>query len=110
MAATSVTGVGLGSAEGKDMGRKEHSIGVDRLIGPRVVAAGRVTLSTGSGTAVLPLLDGVVTDYIVIATDRTAAAAVKAVLAFNTNDSTITFTGTSSDVIQYAVIKVGIMP
>lgn len=108
MGATSVTGVGQGSVEGSNMGSKHWTVGVGRLLGPRVMVADEVTLSTGAATVKLPLLSGVVGDYVVVATDKTAAAAVKAVLTFNANDTTITFAGTSSDVIQYAIIKKGL--
>ena len=107
MAASSVTGTGYGSAEDYNRGRKENHIGVERLIGPRVVAAGSATLTTGAATVVLPLLPGAVTDYVVMVTDATAAAACKGVLTFNTNDTTITLAGTSSDVLQWAIISVG---
>jgi hypothetical protein len=108
MGATSVTGVGQGSVEGSNMGSKHWTVGVGRLLGPRVMVADEVTLSGGAATVKLPLLSGVVGDYIVVATDKTAAAAVKAVLTFNANDTTITFAGTSSDVIQYAIVKKGL--
>lgn len=108
MSASSVTGVGHGSAEGNDAGRKDYSLSVARLLGPRVIAADVVTLATGAATVILPLLSGAVTDYIVLATDKTADQSVKAVLSFNANDATITFAGTSSDVIQWAVIRVGL--
>lgn len=108
MGATSVTGVGQGSVEGSNMGSKHWTVGVGRLLGPKVMAADVVTLSGAAATVKLPLLPGVVGDYIVLATDKTAAAAVKAVLTFNANDTTITFAGTSTDVIQWAIIKVGL--
>lgn len=108
MSASSVTGVGHGSAEGNDAGRKDYSVSVARLLGPRVMAADVVTLSSGAATVILPLLSGVVADYIVLATDKTATNAVKAVLTFGANDATITFAGTTSDVIQWAVIRVGL--
>lgn len=107
MAATSVTGTGNGSAESNNRGRKENHIGVERLLGPRVVAAGSKALTTGAATVVLPLLPGVVGDYIVLVTDATAANACSGVLSFNTNDTTITLAGTSSDTIQWAIVKVG---
>ncbi len=109
MAASSVTGTGLGSVEGKNMGRKETTLAASRLIGPRVVAANEVTLSTGAATVLLPLLPGAVTDYIVTATDKTAAAAVRAYLTFEAEDTKITFAGTSSDVIQWQIVKKGLM-
>lgn len=108
MSASSVTGVGPGSVEGHNQGSKHYTVGVTALIGPRVMAADVVTLATGAATVVLPLLSGAVTDYIVLATDKTADQSVTAALSFNTNDTTITFAGTSSDVIQWAIIKIGL--
>ena len=42
MTASSVTGVGRGSAEGKSRGSSSQSLSVHKLVGPRVVAAGVV--------------------------------------------------------------------
>jgi len=108
MGASSVTGVGHGSVEGKNAGSKHWTVGVGRLLGPKVMAADVVTLSGGAATVVLPKLSGNATDYIVIATDQTAANAVKASLAFGTNDCTLTFAGTTTDVISWTIIKKGL--
>jgi hypothetical protein len=62
MGATSVTGVGQGSAAGHGRGNKgsEHmSLAVHRLIGPRVVACGDLTLNaSGIGAVFYPSLPG----------------------------------------------------
>jgi hypothetical protein len=62
MGATSVTGVGVGSAAKYGAGNKgsEHmALGVHRLIGPRVVACGEVELGpSGIGTVYYPTLPG----------------------------------------------------
>lgn len=110
MGASSVTGVGPGSVEGHNMGSKHYTVGVGRLIGPRVMVANKVTLDgSGDATVILPLLSGVVGNYIVLATTSNATAyAVSAVLTFDTNDSKIVFKGQASTVVQYAVIKVGL--
>jgi hypothetical protein len=108
MGATSVTGVGQGSVEGSNMGSKHWTVGVGRLLGPKVMVADEVALATGAATVKLPLLPGVVGDYIVLATDKTAANAVRAVLTFNANDTTITFAGTGTNVVQYAIVKKGL--
>jgi len=108
MGASSVTGVGPGSVEGLNQGSKHWTVGVGRLIGPRVVAAGTVTLDSGAATEVLPKLTGNASEYIVLATDQTAANAVSASLANNTNDTTITFAGTTTHVISWAIVKVGL--
>lgn len=107
MGATSVTGVGQGSAEKIGTKGSEHMrLGVGHLIGPHVVAAGTATLSGGTFALHFPLLPGVVGDYVVVTGNQTNANAVKSVLTFP-SDSLITFTGTGSDVIAYSVVKVG---
>jgi hypothetical protein len=108
MGATSVTGVGQGSAEASCKGAPgRQTLGVGHLIGPHVVSAGTTTLASGTKALEIAPLTGVAADYIVLATDYTAAAAVKAVLTVSSDIWTITFTGTTTDVIQYAVISVG---
>ena len=108
MGATSVTGVGQGSAEASCKGAPgRQTLGVGHLIGPHVVSAGTTTLAGGTKALEIAPLTGVAADYIVLVTDFTAAQAVKAVLTVSSDVWTITFTGTSADVIQYAVISVG---
>lgn len=62
MGGTSVTGVGQGSADKYGAGNKgseRMSLGVHRLIGPRVVACDDVTLdASGFGLVVYPSLPG----------------------------------------------------
>lgn len=111
MAATSVTGVGLGSAVGKQKGSEHLSIGAEKIIGPRVVYAGLHTLdSSGDLVIKLPELAGVSGDYIVIATEAgvSAAAAVAASLAVATNATTITLKGPASTVCNVMVVKAGL--
>lgn len=108
MAATSVTGVGLGSADGKNKGSEHMTLGVGKLIGPRVVAADATTLAAGAASVVLPKLDGVVGDYIVTVQDSDGANAASGSLAFNTNDTTLTLAGTSTNVVHWAIVKKGL--
>lgn len=108
MGASSVTGVGLGSADGSNKGRKHWSVGVERLIGPRPMAVGSVTLDgDGVGEVVLPRLAGVTADYVVVATGATEAA-VGATVTINDNDTTLAFSGANDGVVAYAVLKKGL--
>lgn len=111
MTCTTVTGRGLGSADKKNKGSEHMTLGVEKLIGPRVVAADTVTLD-GSGDAVikLPVLTGAAADYVVMANDAdaTAAAAVAAVLTMDANTTTVTFKGPAGGLIAYSVIKKGL--
>lgn len=67
MGATSVTGVGTGAADNYGAGNKgseRMSLGVHRLIGPRVVACGDVILdASGHATVYYPTLPGGATLY-----------------------------------------------
>jgi hypothetical protein len=54
MGATSVTGVGPGSADGKNKGSEHMTLGVHHLIGPHVIAAGTVELDGPTATVYLP--------------------------------------------------------
>jgi hypothetical protein len=115
MGATSVTGKGRGSADGSNKGSTHMTLGVSHLVGPRVVAAGAVTLSSTAFILKLPLpTGGAAADYVCMATDQTGANAVKVVLskssvnADGSYDLVATFTGTSTDVISYAIIKTGV--
>lgn len=110
MAATSVTGKGLGSADKKNKGSEHLSLSANKLIGPRIVAAGTKTLSGGAGTVVLPALTGVTADYVVMITDtNSSATAVSGSLAIVAGTSTtLTLAGTGSHVLAYVVVKVGL--
>lgn len=107
MAASSVTGVGIGAVEGQSKGSKHFSIGSGRIIGPRVVMAGKVTLASGTKTVVLPALTGVLADYCVVTGDNTAATAHGAVMTFPTNATQLVVTGGTTDVVSWAIIKIG---
>lgn len=110
MGASSVTGVGQGSCEGVNMGSKHHSMGANRLVGPRVIAAGTATSASGTATVLLPKISGDATDYVVMVTDTNAtAAAVSGSLANNTNDTTLTLKGTDTHVLSWSIVSVGLM-
>jgi hypothetical protein len=114
MSASSVTGTGLGSADGKNKGSDHMSLGVGKLIGTRIVASGSVALTSGTpSTATVTFeatLPGVAGDYIVMAVPvgNTAviAAAGVAVSALSTTSFVLTGPNTVSTTIYWAVIKV----
>jgi len=123
MGATSVTGVsGSGSVQdaifpggwGQGKGSEHMSLGVNRLVGPRVVCAGTVALVGGTATVQLPDLVDYQSlslyTYLAVATDTTAAAAVQAVLTFPSASGSypepyLTLTGTGTHTIAWTVIK-----
>jgi hypothetical protein len=108
MGASSVTGVGQGSADKIGQKGSEHMhLDAGNLIGPHIVASGTATLSSGTKALHIPLLPGVAADYVVVGGNQTNANAWKCVITLGT-DTTLTFTGTGSDVIGYAVVKTGL--
>jgi hypothetical protein len=111
MGATSVTGVsGPGSVAGIQKGSEHMSLGVSKLIGPKVAAAGKVTLSGTSGSVTLPALVGAVTDYLVVLTSNGSTAPyVSTVLAVvaDTNDWSFGVTAGSGAVVNWVVVKTG---
>lgn len=113
MGATSVTGVGHGSAEGANKGNDHTSMGVSKLIGPRCVAVGSVTLSSNVASIQLPVPSITAADYVVVATAvnaTTANAVVVTAFSVDANgDATLALKGAgASDVVNYAILKTGI--
>jgi hypothetical protein len=108
MGCQSVTGKGLGSAERTAKGPKERNfVGVEKLIGPRVVLAAQVTLSGGAATYTFPVALSGIADYCV------AASAEHAVTVTKNVDGDGQFTGvdlagTGTDVVDVMVVKVGL--
>lgn len=109
MAATSVTGKGPGSADGKNKGSGHMTLDVGNLIGPRVMAAGTATLSGGTVTVVLPAMAGVTGDYMVLCGDASGtAAATSATMVISATATTLTLKGTTTNTVKWAVIKIGV--
>ena len=110
MAATSATGTGLGSADGQNKGSEHMTLGVGHLIGPRVMASGSVALDGGGlATIVLAAMPGVSADYFVMVGDASGTAATTSgTLAITADsDTTLTLDGTATNVVKWAVIKIG---
>ena len=104
MGATSVTGKGLGSAEGMNKGTSRMTLGTNHLIGPHIVAAGSITLSASTGIVELPTLPGVVGDYSFHLTAGSTGhvfVTSKAVTGFTVN-------GTNGQVVDWMVVKNGL--
>jgi hypothetical protein len=104
MGATSVTGKGLGSAEGMNKGTARMTLGSDHLIGPHVVAAGNFTMTGATGVVQIPTLSGVVADYSFHVTADTANSVhvtAKAVTGFTIN-------GTNGQVVSWMIVKNGL--
>lgn len=82
MGAASVSGVGQGSADKIGQKGSEHLfVGVEKLVGPRVVAAGVASVATGhTATVVFPSpLDGVASDYAIFCTNITATSSAEGI-------------------------------
>jgi len=111
MGATSVTGVsGPGSVAGLQKGSEHMSLGVAKLIGPKVSAAGKITLTGTTGVVEFPELVGVVGDYVVMLTANSVTHVfVSTPLAAiaSTDQWGFVATGGTNAVVNWAVVKVG---
>lgn len=111
MGCTSATGKGLGSADKKNKGSEHLTIGANKLIGPRIVYAKTHTLD-GSGdlTIILPELNGVSGDYVVMATDASVAGATAcaASITITTGATTVVLKGTASQGVHVVIVKAGL--
>jgi hypothetical protein len=111
MGASSVTGVsGPGSVAGRQRGSEHMSLAVSKLIGPRVAAAGRITLSGLTGVVQFPELVGSINDYVVmVSANSSTLAYVSTALAVvsGVDQWTFTITGGSGAVVNWTVVKVG---
>jgi len=118
MSASSVTGVGQGSADKQGQKGSEHLfVGVEKLIGTRVVLSGYVTLSGGTATVKLPQnLPGVwgstfdgsanASDYVVLVhAFNSAAATYVSAMTTTSNVQNFTITGTGTPVVFWAVLR-----
>lgn len=119
--AHSVTGVGPGSADKAGQKGSEHLfVGVEKLIGTRVVMSGYVALSGGAATVILPQnLPGTwsnnftntaaaLSDYIIVvnAFNNSNATYVSAIAVDGDDNQTFTITGNGSAVVFWSVIRV----
>lgn len=112
MGATSVTGVGAGSALGLNKGNPNMSLGVARLIGPHLVAAGTVELAAASGQATITTLPSVMSggNYVVV-TDCVSSgvfAETQGFLTFQSGTCLLGVSGPLSGVtVAYMVANTG---
>lgn len=106
MGAQSITGVGPGSAEGLTKGTERQTLGADKIIGPKIVIASQVTLSSSTQQEVWPRLEGDATDYII--TWNVSNGTVATVTL--TMDATATYVNldnAAGNTIYYIVTKKG---
>jgi hypothetical protein len=112
MGATSVTGVsGPGSVAGNQKGSEHQSLGVEKLIGPKIVAAGHETLVGTTGVVEVPAPAGAVTDYMVfLQTDSATAAFVSVALAAVAGSDAWSFTVTAANnaEVDWCLVKKGL--
>lgn len=112
MAATSATGVsGNGTVAGSQKGSDSMSLGVDKLIGPRIVAAGTETLSGTTAVIEFPGPTTSVTGYaIFLCNNSSTNPYVSTALATITDSSNWKFTVTagSGDIVKWQCVKLGV--
>ena len=108
MAAVSVTGTGLGSAEGADRGRQEYTVGSDKIVGPRIVASGSVTMDGTETVVGLPKFERDAEDYVVLVSDNDDSPALASgKLAYVDAGANLTLKGTDGHEVSYLVVLKG---
>lgn len=109
MGATTTQGTGPGSASGKPRAEPVASLGVSRLIGPKVVAAGVKRLRSGTGVVTMPAPLGHPSEYCVILTSSSPTHAYISGDLQGCGDGKWSFeiSGGEADAVHYAVIKSG---
>lgn len=117
MTASTVTGRGFGGVDGNNKGSERMTLGVQHLIGPRVIAAGNVTITSSTTvTVTFPQpLDGPASDYVIMVTGVTVGVEAgddEGYISTKTDDANSEFasfviTGTNAKAYQWVVIKVG---
>lgn len=108
MGATSVTGVGPGSSEGQHKGPGNGRNVFVPLRTPHVVAAGVVTLSSGSLAVSIPVSETDADELAVVATSQTNNAATVSSKSISDGRLLFTLTGTGTDKVAYSVMTVGV--
>ena len=112
MGATSVTGVsGAGSVGGNQKGSEHMSLSVSKLVGPKITAAGSITLTSTTGTVYIPALVGDTTDYVVMLTAHTAThvyVSTDLATVASSDDWSFIITGGSGALVNWAVVKTGL--
>ena len=111
MGATSVTGAGVGSAEGLNRGSARMTLGAGHLVGPHIVACGNVALVGGAATVNLGSLTDGVSNYSLFVSNMTDTTAVGGTLAAAVSPNVglvATLAGTGVDVCAYMVVKNGL--
>ena len=110
MPASSVTGIGPGSAEGANRGNEHMTLGTNHLIGPRCIMSGNCTLSSGSLKITFPApLALANANYSVQCTPTASSTTVPYVVKHDTNSQFDYFTihGGTSDPIDFVVMSNG---
>jgi hypothetical protein len=86
------------------------SLGVEKLIGTRVVAAGRITLSSGTGTVTFPQpLSGSQAGYVVVPHAYNSTTVSRATSLTDNGDgdfASFALAGGTTDVIHWIVVKI----
>ena len=109
MGATTTEGTGFGSAPIKKKG-ENVSLGFNRLIGPRVAAAGILTLKDKSEYIVIPALIGNPSDYCIMltGTSPTPPYLSRPLSVKDADNWQFEVTAGDHDAVHYAVVKMGL--
>lgn len=110
MGATTTQGTGPGSATEKTKKTEYHSLGVNKLVGPKIVFCSQVLLEGKTGLVYIPSQCGQVSDYCIFLTNNSSNHAfISSPLTSIPNSEEWRFgvTAGSNDIVNFMVVKIG---
>ena len=111
MGATTTQGTGPGSVSKMVKGNGHMNLEVSRLVGPKIVAAGRIALDGDKGYVYIPAPIGTVHDYVVILTNNGPERAYVSnplAMVATSNQWAFQVAAGSNDTVNYMVVKIGL--
>lgn len=118
MGASSVTGIGSGSVgkvslstNSSGSGDSRVPLSISSLVGPRIIAAGVMTLHDGNSQVFFTAPSGSVNEYTVFLQDNSKSAIVSSPLTADDQNSNWNFSiqGKSKSSVSWMVVKLGIL-
>jgi hypothetical protein len=118
MGASSVTGIGCGSAGKISLSTNSNNssdsrvpLSISSLVGPRIIAAGVVTINNNESQVYFTSPSGSVNEYAVFLQDNSRTAIVATPLSSDEQNSNWSFTiqGKSKSIVSWMVVKLGII-
>jgi hypothetical protein len=110
MGATTTQGTGPGSVPIKKNGTEPANLGINRLVGPKIIAAGLLTLKDSSDFVKISAPIGNPSDYCILltGTSKTNPYISRSLSAIASDIWQFEVTAGHHDLVHYVVIKIGV--